>query len=181
MRGNLSDKKKVWCASIIFSEIDLMGPQTWYYVNKMKKPLAPGQFLGVFIWIQILQNQCIFAKIDRFQPRIARLTDIPQKWACTFWNSQGKEIPKSTGSFLWVVCEPSNSRSNIARFCDETPNLDSPSQEPVSLRGVIHDNGVVPDGQNPSAPNPPIYLSSCQYDISVYVCIYWRYFFARTK
>ena len=37
-------------------------------------------------------------KIDWFQSWIARLMDIPQKWVCTFWNRQGKAIPKS----LWA-------------------------------------------------------------------------------
>ena len=40
-------------------------------------------------------------------------------------------------------------------YGQHSTNLDSPSQEHVSLRGVIHDNGVVPDGHNPSARSPP--------------------------
>ena len=58
-------------------------------------------------------------KIDHFWSRIARLTDHPQKWFCTFWNCQGKAFPKSTEPFLWVVCGLSNSRSNLAQFYRE--------------------------------------------------------------
>ena len=39
-----------------------MGPKECKNVKILKKkPLAPAQYLGFFILIQILQNQCIFS------------------------------------------------------------------------------------------------------------------------
>ena len=34
--------------------------------------------------IVIFEISIIFDKVDRFQSRIARLTDLRQKWSCTF-------------------------------------------------------------------------------------------------
>ena len=79
------------------------------------------QFFSPVFKFSIFMDFQIFDKMDQFQSQIARLTDIPQKWACTFWNCEGKAFPSSIVPFLWVVYELSNSRSNIAWFCDGFP------------------------------------------------------------
>ena len=48
-------------------------------------PLAPFR--------KSLISENFFGKIDRFQSRMAQLTEHPLKSACTFWNSQGKTFP----------------------------------------------------------------------------------------
>ena len=68
-------------------------------------------------------SQKSVAKSGDVWPQIARLTDHPQKWACTFWNLLALRIPKSTGSFLWDVCEPSNSRLKSIDFSENTPKI----------------------------------------------------------
>ena len=78
-------------------------------------PLAPPRKLGV--------SRKSIAKSGDVWPQIARLTDHPQKWACTFWNLLALTIPKSTGSFLWDVCEPSNSRLKSIDFSENTPKI----------------------------------------------------------
>ena len=66
--------------------------------------------------IHEIANLKIGKKINWFWSRIAQLTDYPQKWDNTLWKGLAFTIPKSTGSFLWDVCEPSNSRSKSIDF-----------------------------------------------------------------
>ena len=76
------------------------------------------------------------AKSGNVWPQIARLTDHPQKWACTFWNLLALRIPKSTGSFLWDVCEPSNSRLKLIDFSE------------IYRKYEIHENGKMSNWWN---------------------------------
>ena len=62
------------------------------------------------------RRNLIFRKITHFWSRIARLSDYPQKWFCTFWNCQDKAISESIRPFQWVSCELRNLRSNIEWF-----------------------------------------------------------------
>ena len=118
-------KKKVWCGSKIFIKIELKGPHEWYYVKKKwKKPLAPGQHLGFFILIQILQNQCIFGVF------LIKLT----KFECLLCLNGGSYGPENY--FFWSYCGYTSGWW-IMTIRNYSIVLDDPSQRHMFLRTRI--------------------------------------------
>ena len=65
----------------------------------------------------------IFLKIDRFQSWIAQLTYLSHKWVNILWKENVLTILKSTGSFLWEVCEPSNLQLKSINFMKNYGNF----------------------------------------------------------
>ena len=63
------------------------------------------------------------AKTAVVRSQIAQLLDYSQKWVNTLWKEDVLTILKSTGSFLWAVCEPSNSRLKSINFMKNYGNF----------------------------------------------------------
>ena len=63
-------------------------------------------------------SQKSVAKSGDVWPQIARLTDHPQKWACTFWNHQKVQVYFNGISVNWAIVDQILSIfSQIFKFC----------------------------------------------------------------
>ena len=92
--------------------------------KKWKKPLAPGQHLGFFILIQILQNQCIFSVF------LIKLT----KFGCLLCLNGGSYGPENY--FFWSRCGWTSGWW-IMTIRNYSIVMDDPSQRHMFLRRRI--------------------------------------------
>ena len=86
-------------------------------------------------------------------------------------DSQAPTIPKSTGSFLWDVCEPSNSRLKLIDFIKIYQKFEihenGKMRNPWNFLNLSHGGYFIVDG------------SFCAYNLELYLCFRVFHFFGQ--